>query len=107
MLGQLSVFTAGLWGVTWPILIAIACIAGLCALAYFSPIGKRYFIEAAVVLAVGLAVYQWGLHEADQRCRAQQIAGQKHINQVVNKAVGLTRTKKSRAQPDPWNQKDY
>ena len=52
MLGQLSVFTAGLWGVAWPIIAGSGIVAGLLVLAYFSPLGKRYFVEAAIVVAM-------------------------------------------------------
>src|SRR5208282_5290920 len=101
-----SIFFAGLWAAYWPVLAGTALVVGLLACAYFSPIGKRYFVEAAVVVAIGLAVYQYGLHQADARCRAQNIAATKVINNVVNKAVTLTHTRKNRAAPDPWNSKD-
>ena len=107
MLGQLQVLTAGLWGVAWPIIAGGGIVAGLLVLAYFSPLGKRYFVEAAVVVAIGLGVYQYGLHKADERCRAQNIAATKVINKVVNKAVKHTRTKKAIASPDPWDQSNY
>ena len=101
-----SVFFAGLWTAYWPIIAAAAAVAGLLVIAYFSPLGKRYFVEAAVIVAVGMAIYSWALHNADARCRAQNIAATKVINNVVNKAVKHTRTKKAVAAPDPWNSKD-
>lgn len=101
-----SVFFAGLWTAYWPVIAAAAAVAGLLAIAYFSPLGKRYFVEAAVIVAVGMAIYSWALHNADARCRAQNIAATKVINNVVNKAVKHTRTKKAVAAPDPWNSKD-
>ncbi len=107
MLGQLSVFTAGLWGIWWPALTGAGIIVGLLVLAYFSPLGKRYFVEAAVIVAIGLGTYQYGIHKADERCRAQNIAATKVINKVVNKAVKHTKTKKARAAKDPWDQKRY
>lgn len=107
MLGQLQVLTAGLWTVFWPAAIGGVIVLLLLALAYFSPLGKRYFVEAAVVVAIGLGVYQYGLHKADERCRAQNIAATKVINKVVNKAVKHTRTKKAIASPDPWDQSNY
>jgi hypothetical protein len=102
-----SIFFAGLWTAYWPILAGAIVVGGLLAIAYFSPLGKRYFLEAAVIVAIGLGVYQYGLHQADARCRAQNIAATKVINNVVNKAVKHTRTKKAVAAPDPWNSKDY
>ena len=107
MLGQLQVLTAGLWTVFWPGLIASVIVVLLLALAYVSPLGKRYFVEAAIVVAIGLGVYNYGLYKADQRCRAQNIAATKVITKVVNKAVKHTRTKRAIASPDPWDQKDY
>lgn len=107
MLGQLSVLTAGLWTVFWPAAVGGVIVLLLLALAYFSPLGKRYFVEAAVVVAVALSVYTYGVNGEAARCKAQQIAGTKHINAVVNKAVKHTHTKKAKAAKDPWNQKDY
>ena len=107
MLGQLQVLVAGLWTIFWPGMIATVIVVLLLALAYFSPLGKRYFVEAAIVVAIGLGVYNYGLYKADQRCRAQNIAATKVINKVVNKAVKHTRTKRAIASPDPWDQKDY
>ena len=107
MLGQFSVLTAGLWGVWWPALVASATVILLLIAAVYIPIGKRYFIEAAIVVAIGLGVYQYGIHKADERCRAQNIAGTKVINQVVNKAIKKTQTKRARSAVDPWNRKDY
>ena len=107
MLGSIPVLFAGLWHVLWPFLGAGALVVLLLALAYFSPVGKRYFVEAAVVVAVALSVYTYGVNGEAARCKAQQIAGTKHINAVVNKAVKHTHTKKAKAAKDPWNQKDY
>ena len=59
------------------------------------------------MVAIGLGVYQYGLHKADERCRAQNIAATKVINKVVNKAVKSTRTKRAIKAQDPWDQKDY
>src|SRR5208282_1685970 len=89
-----SIFFAGLWAAYWPVLAGTALVVGLLACAYFSPLGKRYFVEAAIVIIIGLSVYQYGLHQADERCRAQNIAATKVINKVVYKAVKKTRTKK-------------
>ena len=107
MLGQLQVLTAGLWPVFWPGMIASVIVVLLLALAYFSPLGKRYFVEAAIVVAIGLGVYNYGLYKADQRCRAQNIAATKVINKVVNKAVKYTRTKRAIKAQDPWDQPNY
>ena len=107
MLGQLQVLTAGLWGVAWPIIAGGGIVAGLLVLAYFSPLGKRYFVEAAVVVAIGLGVYQYGLHKEDERCHAQNVAATKVINKVVNKAVKHTRTKRAIKAQDPWDQPNY
>ena len=107
MLGQLQVLTAGLWTVFWPGMIATVIVVLLLALAYFSPLGKRYFVEAAIVVAIGLGVYNYGLYKSDQRCRAQNIAATKVINKVVNKAVKSTRTKRAIKAQDPWDQPNY
>ena len=107
MLGQLSVWTAGLWGVFWPELVAGTIVILLLALAYFSPLGQRFFVEAAVVVTLGMGAYSYGIHQADARCRAQNIAATKVINKVVHKAVAHTRTKKAIRAPDPWDKRDY
>src|SRR5208282_543858 len=105
-MGDLSIAVAGLWPVLWPFLGATALVVGLLVLAYLSPIGKRYFVEAAVIVAVAGAVYGYGVSGEAARCKAQNIAGTKAINKVVNKAVKHTRTRKAIAAPDPWNTKD-
>ena len=107
MFGSLQVLTAGLWQVFWPAAVGGIIVVLLLTVAYFSPLGKRYFVEAAIVVALGLGVYQYGIHKADERCRAQNIAATKVINQVVNKAVKKTHTKRARLAVDPWNRKDY
>jgi len=107
MLGQLQVAFAGLWTVFWPGMIATALVILLLFVAAYIPIGKRYFIEAAIVVAIGLGVYNYGLYKAGERCRAQEIAATKVINKVVNKAVKHTRAPRAVRAPDPWNQKDY
>ena len=106
LLAHPSVLFAGLWPILWPILASGGVIVFLLFLAYISPLGKRYFVEAAIVVAIGLGVYQYGIHAADQRCRSQNIATTKVINKVVNKAVSSSKTRKSRSQSDPWNNKD-
>ena len=107
MLGSLTVFFAGLWPVLWPLLLAGGVVIFLLMLAYFSPLGKRYFVEAAIVVAVGMSVYQFALHQADERCRAQNIAATKVINKVVNKAIHHTQTRRAVHAPDPWDRKEY
>jgi len=107
MLGQLQVAFAGLWTVFWPGMIATALVILLLFVAAYIPIGKRYFIEAAIVVAIGLGVYNYGLYKADERCRAQNITGTKVINKAVNKAVHHTQTRRAVRAPDPWDRKDY
>ena len=104
---MLSILTAGLWTEFWHLSLAALAIIALLVVAYLAPVGKRYFVEAAVLIAACTAIYTWGIHDADRRCKAQNIAATKVINKVVNKAVKHTRTKKAIAAPDPWNQKDY
>ena len=88
-------------------MIASVIVVLLLALAYFSPLGKRYFVEAAIVVAIGLGVYNYGLYKADQRCRAQNIAATKVINKTIHHAVKKTTTKRARSAQDPWNRPEY
>ena len=105
-MGALEVLFAGLWHL-WPFAAAGTAVVLLLIAAYVSPIGKRYLVEAAVIIAVAGAVYGWGVNGEAARCKSQQEAGTRVINQVVNKAIKHTKTPRARSAPDPWDQKDY
>lgn len=71
----------------------------LLALAYFSPIGKQYFVIAAAVVVLGLCVYTKGVTDANHRCVAQQAVVQKH----VTGAVTYAKSKKALHARDPYD----
>lgn len=53
----------------WGLGIGLLILCGL--LAYFSPFDKKYFIGAAVVIAVAMFVYGIGHHDAAVVCEAK------------------------------------
>jgi hypothetical protein len=71
----------------------------LLAGAYFVPVGKRFFIEAAVIVAVALAVYTMGVRNEAARCKAQQAVVKRH----VTAAVTYAHSKKALHARDPYD----
>lgn len=94
-------FFAGLWSLVWHFGIGIGVIILLCAAAYFSPLGKKWFIIAAVVVAAFVAGEGFGVNLEKRHTDAQAAT----VTKYVKKVVTGTQTKKSRASTDPWNQK--
>lgn len=83
----------------WHFSIAIGLAILFCAAAYFSPIGKKFFIACAaicVALVVGEGI---GVNMGKARCDAQAAEVTKFVKGVV---TGTT-TKKSRGAADPWD----
>lgn len=75
----------------WP-LIAHAgsgglLIAGLLAAAWFSPVFKKEFVYAAVVVAVALTVYGVGVHDEKVRRDAQEQRVQTNVDNAVRDAI--------------------
>lgn len=92
-----------LWGwmqAVWPLVAhtgaAGGLIAGLLAAAYFSPVFKKEFVYAAIIIAVGLFVYGIGVHdEKVKRDKQEQL-----FSQGVHKAVERAKTSKDK---DPFD----
>lgn len=94
---------AGAWALAWHWGGGIFAILVLLALAYFSPLYKRYFIGAAAVVALCLVSYGVGI--ADEASRVE--AKQKIIIQYVDRIVDRTKTKHYRAKPDEYDRRNY
>ncbi len=94
---------AGAWSLIWHWGGGVALIIGLLALAYFSPLYKKYFLYGAGVVTLCLVAYGVGIADEAKRVHAQQ----KVIIQYVDKIVAKTKTKHYRAKPDPYDSRRY
>lgn len=65
-----------------------ALIVGLLAAAYFSPVFKKEFVYAALVVAVALFIYGVGVRDANNACRVREAA----VTTKVDKAVSDAKT---------------
>jgi len=90
---------AGLWSMIWHFGVGIGLVILLLAAAYFSPIGKKEFIYAAVVVLAFLGGETMGVHLEKVHTDAQAAAVEKYVTGVV-KGTG---TPKSKAQKDPYD----
>ena len=94
---------AGAWALAWHwgagVFIILACLA----LAYFSPLYKKWFLIAAGIVALLLIAYGVGIADQHQREAAQQ----KVVIQYVDRFVAKTKTKKAQHRPDKWDRKNY
>lgn len=90
---------AGLWAEIWKWGLGVALIILFLAAAYFIPIGKRYFVEAAVIVAVAMFVYTKGVYDQHLRCAAQQ----KIVYRQVTAAVTYAKSRRALHARDPYN----
>ena len=94
---------AGLWTEIWKAGLGVGLVILLLIAAYFSPIGKKDFIYAAIIVAVALLLYMRGIHDQSARCVAQQ----KVVTEQVTAAVKTAHTKKALHARDPFNNRRY
>lgn len=92
-------FFIGLWPLIWHQAAGYGFIAVLLAAAYFSPIFKKDFVYAAIIVGVALFVYQYGVHDEAKRVDAQEQV----VNKKVDNAVQTSKSAKVRHAKDPWN----
>lgn len=99
----IQLFFAGMWDMVWHyglgIGLIILCVAG----AFFSPLFKKDFLYAAVVIAVAMAFETMGVREEKVHCDAQQAV----IEKTVTKVVAKTATPKAKTQKDKWDNSKY
>ena len=60
-----------LWTSIWQWGLGVFLIIVFCAAAYLAPVGKQYFIAAAVAVAVVLVIFGWGQHTEKTICDAR------------------------------------
>lgn len=68
---MIELFFAGVWAEVWRFGIGLGLIIVFLAAAYFSPILKKDFVYAAVVVAVLLASFTYGVRIGEQRKQVQ------------------------------------
>lgn len=94
---------AGVWSMIWHFGIGVGLIVLFLAVAYFSPLGKKWFIAAAIGVALFMGGEVVGVKMGTARCTAQAQA----VSKFVHRTVQSTTTKRSRAASDPWDNKVY
>jgi hypothetical protein len=94
---------AGLWTMVWHWGIGVGLIILLLAAAYFSPLCKKDFVYAAVIVAVAMFFEGVGVHmEAKYRDAKAAV-----IQKDVDSAVQEKQTPKAEKSKDPWDKPTY
>ena len=94
-------FFAGLWSLVWHFGVGIGLVVLLCVAAYFIPIGRKWFIGAAIVVLAFVFGEGVGVNLEKKHNLAQAAT----VTHFVKKVVKGTTTVKSRKAKDPWNSK--
>jgi cell division protein FtsW (lipid II flippase) len=81
---------------------AVAIIILLLALAYFSPLYKKWFLGAAGVVFLCLVAYGVGIADEASRAQAQQQVIIKYVDRIVDR----TKTPRYRARKDPYDNRN-
>ncbi len=93
---------AGVWAEVWKFGLGIGLIILCLAGAYFSPLGKKDFLWAAVVVAVSLVLYSRGVLDQSARCAAQAAVVDRNVTvTVTNAGKNLKKWK------DPYDRPNY
>jgi hypothetical protein len=95
----IDLFFAGVWSMVWHWGIGIGLIILLCAAAWFSPVFKKDFLYAALIVFVALFFEAVGIKDERARVTAQEVI----INQKVDDVVKSTETPASRTERDPYD----
>ena len=94
---------AGLWTLVWHQGVGIALIVGFLAAAYFSPVFKKDFFYAALVVGAFMLAEDIGIHDEKKHVVAQEQLIEKMVVTAVQKSV----TPIVRHAKDPWDRKEY
>lgn len=95
----LKLLFAGLWPLVWHWGVGAGLII-LCGVgAYFSPLYKKDFIYAAIIVAIALFFEAVGIHDEQGRVAAQQAT----LNNAVNSIVEGTETPAAKGKRDKYD----
>ena len=94
---------AGAWALIWHWGAGVAIIILCLALAYFSPLYKKYFLYTAGAVALILVAYGVGIADQAARAHAQQKVIIEHVDEVVKES----QDKKNTDNPDRYDRRDY
>ena len=83
--------------------IGAVLVIGFLAAAYFSPVFKKDFFYAALIVAAFLFAEDIGIHDEKKHTAAQEQLVEKKVDTSVAKAKSPAVLRKK----DPWNRKDY
>ena len=91
-----NLFTQGLidalWGEIWKFGLGTGVIIVALAAAYFSPIGKQFFLAVAACAFVGLVIFGAGIRQEKATCAAQKVL---FLKQLHKDYIFTPRQKKS------------
>jgi hypothetical protein len=96
---NMSLLLAGAWSMVWHWGVGVGLIIVFCAAAWFSPVFKKDFLYAALLVFVALFFESVGIRDE----RARVVAQEQVINNKVDDVVKGTQTPASRAAPDPYD----
>ena len=94
---------SGSWDLIWHQGLGIGLIICFLAASYFSPVFKKDFFYAAVIVGIFLLAEDIGIHDANKITAAKE----QIVNKELVKAVQKSKTPKAQHAKDPWNNKDY
>ena len=103
MISAIELSLAGLWPTLWHFGLGSSLVIGLMAAAYFSPVFKKDFFYAALIVGAFMVAEDIGIHDANKITTAKE----KIVTTQVDKAVKKSETPKARHAKDPWDRKEY
>jgi hypothetical protein len=94
---------AGMWAMVLHQGIGAVLVIGFLAAAYFSPVFKKDFFYAALIVGVFLVAEDIGISDEKKHVVAQEHL----VNKEVDTAVAKAKTPAVLRHKDSWNRKDY
>jgi hypothetical protein len=92
-------FFAGVWSLVWHWGLGIGLVILCLFMAWFSPLWKKDFLWAAVVVVMALVFEAVGVHDEAVICNARTVVVEKQVHKVV---VG-TKNPKAKQKKDPFD----
>lgn len=96
-------YLAGAWSLILHQGLGAVLFISFLAAAYFSPVFKKDFFYAALIVAAFMLAEDIGIHDANKITTAKE----KIVTTQVDKAVKKSETPKARHAKDPWDRKEY
>jgi hypothetical protein len=94
---------AGMWAMVLHQGIGAVLVIGFLAAAYFSPVLKKDFFYAALIVGAFMLAEDIGIGDEKKHVVAQE----KVVNNKVDTSVAKAKSPAVLKQRDPWNRKEY